>query len=631
MRSSTLRRRASYAALSTGLLAALLVPLTSASAAACPSWTDEAGDSTTGQSGIGPLGDANLDIVAAQFGTVGKDVVGIIKSEGLNSGSSDAGDEFRFEFVVAGVHMLMYADRTAPLGETLDASAGFFNLDNDDAPIGAAEATYDPETKAVTIRGPLAELALAVTKPVVGQKVTELTAKTSNIVLFQPVFDYDEAPTPLTHVLGTSCTLGGAPSKPAPATSPAAGSPAASPAGSAEASPEASTPASTEPSGSSAPSPTGSAAASPTGSPPPPQPTVPVPAPGCFGFTDAKGDARPGGAVSPGNDPDLDILAVTGRTSPTALAGHLQIDKLGTRPSFPAFTGHRFEYQFNVGDKVVLLRANTEGEGVGLVDGTAAPDLKVTAAFDVVSSQVVLSVDRASLATVLKSRIANGTLLTKQVGRSIARTPAPVIAPADTASTDDAARGTYTVGDNTCFAPRISASLPARVQTSDLAVVSLSLTTSDGRTAAGQTVTARVGDGRAVSARTDKQGGATVSVPVSEAAGLRQLVVRSSGSAGQGELRSDMNVLVERALLFAGSRGSGTSRVVTATLTDDDNPRRGLTGQRVTFRFGGRTLTGTTDRSGRATATVPAGSVVEIAFAGRRGFLTAAKVRTTAR
>lgn len=75
--------------------------------------------------------------------------------------------------------------------------------------------------------------------------------------------------------------------------------------------------------------------------------------------------------------------------------------------------------------------------------------------------------------------------------------------------------------------------------------------------------------------------------------------------------------------------GSGSTRTLAATLTDDD-PRRGLPGQKVTFSFGGRSVTATTDRNGRAVATVPAGSVVDVVFAGRTGFLSAAKVRATA-
>jgi hypothetical protein len=188
----------------------------------------------------------------------------------------------------------------------------------------------------------------------------------------------------------------------------------------------------------------------------------------------------------------------------------------------------------------------------------------------------------------------------------------------------------YVVGDNECFRPKMSVTAPAQVQTSDVAFVNVALVTSDGRVAKEQTVIGRVGTGRAVTAVTDAQGTATLAVPVTDAAGVTELVVRSSGEAGEGELRTTLRVLVERTLLSVSRSGSGGTRTLAATLTDDDDPRRRLVGQKVTFFFGGRSASATTDRSGRAVATVPAGSTVDVVFAGRTGFLSSAKVRTTA-
>jgi hypothetical protein len=85
-------------------------------------------------------------------------------------------------------------------------------------------------------------------------------------------------------------------------------------------------------------------------------------------------------------------------------------------------------------------------------------------------------------------------------------------------------------------------------------------------------------------------------------------VVRSSGEAGEGELRSTIRVLVERTPLSVIRPGSGSTRTVTATLN----------------------VAATTDRNGRAVATVPTGVVVDVVFAGRSGFLSASTARTTA-
>jgi hypothetical protein len=350
-----------------------------------------------------------------------------------------------------------------------------------------------------------------------------------------------------------------------------------------------------------------------------------VPAAGCVGFTDPAGDSDAAvGPAGAGDDPDVDLLSVTGRTTTKAVAGHLAVSALGAGPSFPAFTGHRFELELTVGGKLVVLSASETGPGEGTVDGASNTTLLVDAVFDEPSSQVVLSVDRASLVKATGTALPDGVALTDVAARSYA------VSPVSESVADTAAGGSYVVGDNTCFRPALSVTTPGSVQTSDLAVVSVALTTSDGRTAPNQTVTARVGGGRTVSAKTDGQGTVTLSVPVTEAAGARTLVVRSSGSAGDGELRTPVRVVVERSVLAVRATGSGASRTVTATLTDDDAPRRMLGGQEVTFAFGARTVTATTDDFGRATTTVPAGSTVDVAFAGRSGFLSSSKARATA-
>lgn len=354
---------------------------------------------------------------------------------------------------------------------------------------------------------------------------------------------------------------------------------------------------------------------------------MPVPAQGCLGFADEVGDSN--AAVGPagfGDDPDLDLVSVTGNTTATTLSGHLGVAELGTAPSRPGFSGHRFEYQFTLGEKTVVLRADGTGPGTGTVDGTAQSDLAVTAVFDLPSSQVVLNVDRAGLAKVVKTSVREGTVLRDVTGRSVARTPATATV-ADTATAEDPVRARYTVGDDVCFAPALSVTVPVQVQTSDLALVNVAVTTSDGRVARDQKVIARIGDGRAVSVTTDDSGTASLFVPVVEAAGSRRLTIRSTGSAGEGWYQTPVRVLIERTVLMVRSTGSGPTRTLTATLSDDDTPRRALTGQRLVFSFANRTVAATTDRTGRASVQVPADTFVDVTYAGRSGFLTPSSFR----
>ena len=626
MRPTLSRRRMSYAVVSAGLVAGALVPLTaSAATAACPTYTDDEGDAAFFDPATAPLtGDPALDILGITHSTSKGVLSSTVQLGALHDYGSEYsfGDWFEMSFTVAEKLVSMRVVRDANIEDTTETRLQVAGVTTEVVP----EAVYDFDAATVTLTVQLAELEKAVGGKLTGKAFTKMNARSlGNYSVFGLRWDSAAAPEGATYVVGTACAGGtkAAAPKTAPATS-GSGSPSAS--ASPSASPAASASASPEPSE----SPGASASPSPTGPPPEPQPEVPVPADGCIGFADAEKDSNAAaGPISRGNDPDVDIVSVTGRTTDAVLAGHIGVAKLGTKPSFPAFTGHRFEYEFVAGGKTVVLRANTTGEGTGLVDGRANPDLVVTAVFDQPSSQVVLSVDRASLAKVLDAELPNGGVLSGVAARSYARTPATASV-ADTATPEDAGKAVYVVGDNECFRPKMSIAAPARVQTSDVAVVSVALVTSDGRVAKKQQVTARVGTGRAVSATTDDAGTATLLVPVVDAAGDTSLAVRSFGDAGEGQLRTDLRVLVERSLLTLKRSGTGSTRTVTATLTDDDAPKRALSGQRVTFTFGGRSIVATTDRAGRATARVPARSVVDVSFAGRTGFLSAAKARTTA-
>lgn len=620
MRPTSLPRRASYGALAAGLLAAGLVPLAaSAAGSPCPTYEDAADDAAPVDPALAPLlGDASLDILSITHST-GKGVLSsAVQLAALHDYGSEysIGDWFEMNFTVVEKAVSMRVIRDANVEDTTTTRVTIDGEVQEFAP----EATYDFDNARVTLTLKQADLEKALGTSLKGQQFTAMTARAlGNYVRVGATWDLAAAEDGVTYTFGDACAAP-AGAKPAPS---GAASPAATPGASASPTPSGSP----EPSATAEPSTEPSAEPSPE---PAPEPAVPVPAAGCFGFLDEEGDSDAAvGPAGSGDDPDLDLRSVTGRTTASTISGHLGVTELSSSPSLPMFTGHRFEFEFVAADKTVVLQATGTGDGTGLIDGTADETLGVTAVFDEPSSQVVLSADRAALAKALGVELPDGTVLAELAARSYARTPATATV-ADTASSEDPARGRYTVGDNLCFDPRLTVTAPAQVQTSDLAVVSVTLSTSDGRPAAEQQLTARVGSGRAVSATTDKTGAATLSVPVSAAAGTHELLVRSTGTAGDGELRSPMRVLVERSLLVVRSSGSGASRTLTATLTDDDSPRRALARQRVVFTFGGRSVAATTDGAGRAVAQVPAGSTVDVSFAGRSGFLSPAKVRTTA-
>ncbi len=591
---------------------------------ACGTWTDKKADSTTGQEGVPGSEDSQLDIVAASFDTVGDSIVGTITTAGLSTSSSDSGDEFAFDFTVSGVHMLMYVDRTAFQGQTVDVSAGFLNQSSSSAPSGVVTAKFDVKTKTVTLTGKITELAKSAAKPVLDQPVTKLTAVTADHAGGLVLFTYDDAPAPATvsPVVGVECGGGGA----APAPSAAAASASPSPSASASAS--------------------GAPAASASGGP----------TAGCVDIADVKGDANPN-ATNPGaptpNDPDLDLLAVNFKTDPDVLKAYLKVDKLGTKPS--AGNGHRFDAMFTANGKIVEVYAGqpdavAAGANGALVSaGQSAPaaggvriatvynaTVKTSSVFDVKTSTITLSIDRTSLDKALGAAVADGTTVTLTSAHARIFTPTAGSLLADTAQAAKPDEQVYTVGDNRCFAPvvvtaasasatSLIVSAPSRVQTSDVQTTAIRLTGSDGKPVAGGAVTARLGSGPTVSGKTNSSGTLSLRVPVTGPAAQRTLAV----NYGTTTVRRATTVLAERSLLNYTITGTGGTRQVTVTLTDDDTTRHPYAGATVTFAYSGKKLTATTDKAGQAIVRVKTGTKMDMTYAGKPGYITSALRQTT--
>lgn len=607
-----------------------------ASADACPAWTDPKGDSTTGQEGIPGTEDAQMDITAVAVGTVADAFVVRITTDGLGDSSSDAGDEFALEFTVAGQSMLAYADRIKPFGEELDVTAAFFNSTTDTAD-GAATATYDVKTKTVTISGKLTELAKAVGKPVVGQTATKLSAYSSNQLDGFPLLPYDDAPTTLTTTIGTACELGGAAPAPAPTGT-----------ATATAAPSASTSPSPAPSGSPSPSstPSGSPSPSPSGSPttPPAPGGVLMPRAGCFTFADVKGDAA--SVVSESNDPDLDLLGLTLQSTPDVTRAFLKVDKLASRPS--EAPGHTFSALFTAGKKLVQLvgtaydpaqvTAAHEGLATGTsalpvkvnpptrlsVDGTAvASTLKVT--YDAASSTVIMAIPTAELTKATAGEFAAGKPLTAVMGQASAQFFAASFR-VDTTAKDNAATSTaaeaWTVGDNACFAtPTVLTNVGVTTaQFSDTAKVAVKLADNAGKALAGQRVSISL-PGTSAVVTTGADGVARLTSVMRSAATTGTMTATFEAASGfdKSTMSVPFTVTVEKtSLLATGSRGA-----VTATLRDDD--KQAVAGQVLTFTQGSVKKTAKTDAKGVAkVGGFKPGQTVKVTYAGLAGKYAAA-------
>lgn len=567
------RRAHGTALAAAGIAAAVLVPLAGmASAAACPTWTDPAGDAALPVPGTA---DSQLDIVRTTVGSSGNDVVVAIKVSELTDVYSGPGDEFAVGMTVNGKTLSVFADRD----EGVFADAGVYNTTDDVVVLGVA-VTYDLATDTVTIKPTQAQFDEALGSAGKGKAATAVTTRTSYQVATSPnpAFDTSAVPAGTSIVIGTACTVTTGPAPTVSAT------PTASPTTSPTATP---TP-TASPTGSASPTPAPTAT---TG------PPAGYPRAGCATFTDPTGDGTP--FVEPPvafpNEPDLDITAVAINTTPTDLVAYVKVAALGDKPA--NFQGDRFEVSFTTGGKEYTFAVGrisgdggvTSNPNRGQVNGTTNAGLKVAGTFDKVNNTVLVKVDRAALSTVHGSAIGDGMTLTGVRAETIGLQPGLQFY-ADVAQATDAAQRTYTVGVSPCFEPpaaKLVNTGRTSVQFTDAAALATKLTDSAGAPLAGRTVRFAVG-AKSVTAKTGSDGVAKASLNPGVVAGAYTLVTSFAGdaTAGKVSLTAPFTVVAEKTRIVLTVAKSGTRRTVTARLVDDDG--RAVAGQVVTFYVNGK-------------------------------------------
>ncbi|MEO6205088.1 MAG: hypothetical protein ABIO67_06880 [Mycobacteriales bacterium] len=617
---------------------------------ACVAWTDPKGDATTGGEPTGAGADANLDIVSASVGSVDGKFRATISTAGLNAGPSDAGDEFGMDFTVGGADLFLAVDRD--VDDSVSPHLGSYSDPTVFISTGVTGA-FDIAAKTVTLTATVAAVDKAAGVSTGGKPVTGLLAYTANAIPFSgfAAAVYDSAAGKGDYSLGSDC---GGSAAPAPSTASASASPTAS----ASASPSASASAapSSSPSASASPPAAGGTAAA-----------GGLPVAGCVLSTDPKDDAHPLNANAP-TDPDLDLLGLTYGTSDGSLRAFAKINKLAAGPA-SSTDGHRFSFYFTFNKHVFAMAGsaykNTANasvkdglastgqfskvtqlsvDGPGLTDpnsrtnpGFVASGLKFS--FDLKNSYVIATLPVADIEKYGKAPFAGSTLtglyVTSATDTDVVSSQADVLP--DGAPTTKPSTLTYDAGDNHCFAPvvvtaasasatSLIVSAPSRVQTSDVQITSIRLAGSDGKPVAGGAVTARLGSGPTVSGKTNGSGTLSLRVPVTGPAAQRTLAV----NYGTTTVRRATTVLAERSLLNYKVSGTGTTRQVTVTLTDDDSPtRHPYAGTTVTFAYSGKKVTATTDKAGQAIIRVKTGTKMDMTYAGKPGYITSALRQTT--
>jgi len=623
MSQRTVSRRLLVGGTSAALLLGVVgfVPLLgSASAAGCPSWTDPKGDAAwhdplAGQADpSGNSYDAQMDIVASSLSVVGDSLVATITTEGLSEDFSDAGDEFGVDFTVNGVEVNLYSDRD-PSGTV----AGI-------VPAGPATSTYDVAKKTVTIKAKLSDLDKSVGSATAGKTISALSSYSSNQLFGErPVVQYDESATPATLAVAADC--GGA-AGPAPSGS---GTPTATPTGSAGPTPTPSGTATPTPSGTASPTPSGTATPSASPSPSPsssigPDGLYTQPRKGCAEFTDAVDDADPTG-IGFFTEPALDVTQVTYKSPVGTLQLHVKLND-ASAALFPFFDGPVYAASFVVNGKTVSLSATGDGPAAATVGGKESKDIKATAKLDTAASSLVLSVPvdglSAAVGPVKVGAAITGTTVTTAAASAFGDQPA------DSATGTKPQEKTYTYGDNTCFRPapgKLTVDADPRGRYTDTTLLFATLKDADDAPVVGARVIAALTGGRVVAARTDKEGVADLALPIGVPAGTKVLTVAFAGTNEVGATKATrrFTVLAEPTAL----RGAGISGGVQATLVDDDRAARPVAGQVVTFTVAGKRYDVRTNSRGVATLTrLAEGTVVEVSYAGSRGYFLAAKAIT---
>ena len=650
---------------------------TASAASACPTYTDAAGDAGPNSGAFSepanPLDDpSSLDILSVTHRTDAGVLSAVVKVDHVTAAPGGAGpaDGYQVAFTVAkkAVVLQVIRDGSNPTADPVLATKVTVGGTKTAA---TPKAVFDTKANTVTLSVPVADLEKDVGAPLSGQAFSAMSTKSFTAVgttapapvggnFATSVYDVATAPAAATYTVGDSC--GG--SAPAPVAAPAAtpaGSATPAPSGSATPAPSGSaTPAPSgsatpAPSGSATPAPSGSATPAPSGSATPAPSGSPTPAPssgpsagpsgqfdlprkGCTDIVDPAGDADANpmllGAVALGADPDLDILGVNFRTSPTTVSAYLHISALNAAgPAFPLSSGHQFDVLFTANKKVVDLAGQSPTVASAKVGGAAAPALKVTAQFDYKHSYVILSVDRTALATAVGAPLADGAVLTATSATSTQLNDPLPAASADSIQAPKPEQQVYTVGNIACFLPppaKISIDADKAAQYSDRTLVYATVVDADNQPVGHAPVSAVIGGGPAVRGLTDGDGIAALAVPVL-GRGSSRIAVAFPGNdiAGPATATAPITVVADGAVLTA----SGGHGRVSAILRDEDRPVGSpIAGQPVTFTTGGRSRTVRTDKRGAAVLSgLPAGAKVTVGYPGSRGaYLAARSVSVTA-
>ena len=377
------------------------------------------------------------------------------------------------------------------------------------------------------------------------------------------------------------------------------------------------------------------------------------PAAGCFTYTDPADDSvDPSGQLV--TDPTLDISGFALETTDTSLKAYVRVPGLSNNPQDEApFDGRRFTLKFTFNKHVFSAAGSEYAMGSGPIrDGLAqtgqaghVTQLGVdTPAVDPTNPAFVTSKGYVDSGLKVTFDYTNGWVnfdlpisdIQKYGGATFTGDLTGIVVQAQTdeyavGSVWDSAPdldannnpvGKWTVGANTCFgpAPAVVTNLGAtKVQYGDTAALSAKVTDASGAAIADAPVTFTIGK-LLTTATTNSNGIASAKLTPTVVAGSYSLVETFAGSdtAGRATATTPFSVVAEKSVLALTEKTSGTGRIVTATLRDDDH--HALAKQVIAWSVNGKAAgKSTTSSTGTATFRAKPGETVKAVFASVSG------------
>jgi hypothetical protein len=300
-------RRLALSCLTSALLLTAALPLVgTASAAACPTWADDAGDAAADPTGTAT--DGSVDITKVLVEQSSKELRATFTVPELSGANAyTPGDRFQLTMTANDTAVTVVADRDdAGYGDRTGVQVG-------STVYRGGHVKYDVDNHQVVLTMPYTVFDTALGKPFKGMQLKTLEGAVR--ISFGPLASnfFDKAPAPATLALtaGTVCGDGRWGLALVPAV-PAAG-----------------------------------------------EITAERPAGSCIDIADDAGDAKLGGNAP--TDPDLDITGVSLRSTPSMLLAYLRVPGLTTKPA--AADGHRFSIDFTFNDHVFAVAASSYATG----------------------------------------------------------------------------------------------------------------------------------------------------------------------------------------------------------------------------------------------------------------------------